>query len=166
MFTCYIGLGSNLEQPRQQIVCAVSELAALTSSRLVRVSSQYRSKPHGPQDQPDYINAVAQLQTSLPALTLLAELQAIELKHKRVRLQHWGPRTLDLDLLLYGQEQIELEQLTVPHAELVNRNFVLVPLFEIAPELTIPGAGSLKGLLTKIDQSGLEIIDLDEHHNT
>jgi 2-amino-4-hydroxy-6-hydroxymethyldihydropteridine diphosphokinase len=165
MFTCYIGLGSNLEQPRQQIACAVSELASLPLSRLVCVSSQYQSKPHGPQNQPDYINAVAELQTSLPALTLLAELQAIESKHKRVRLQHWGPRTLDLDLLLYGDEQIELEQLKVPHAELLNRNFVLIPLYEIAAELTIPGVGSLKDLLTKIDQSGLEIIDLDEHDN-
>lgn len=166
MLTCYIGLGSNLEQPRRQVACAVSELASLTSSRLGRVSSQYRSKPHGPQDQPDYINAVVELQTSLPALRLLFELQAIESRHKRMRLQHWGPRTLDLDLLLYGEEKIALEQLTVPHAELVNRNFVLIPLFEIAPELTIPGAGSVKDLLTKIDKSGLEIIDLDAHHNT
>jgi len=165
MFTCYIGLGSNLEQPRQQVAHAVAELASLSLSRLVCVSSQYRSKPHGPQDQPDYINAVAELETSLPALELLAELQAIESKHKRVRSQHWGPRTLDLDLLLYGEEQIELEQLKVPHAEMTNRNFVLIPLYEIAAELTIPGAGKLKDLLTKIDQSGLEIIAVDECDN-
>ncbi len=162
MVACFIGLGSNLQQPRQQIACAISELRSLTSSRLLSVSSLYKSKPVGPQDQPDYINAVAALETSLPALTLLDHMQIIESKHKRLRLQHWGPRTLDLDLLLYGDEQIEHEHLTVPHPEMRNRNFVLLPLFEIAPELIIPGCGSLEYLLTQVDQSGLQKIDADE----
>lgn len=162
MFSCYIGLGSNLERPRQQIVRAISELDSLTSSRLVCVSSLYQSKALGPQDQPDYINAVAELETSLPALTLLSHMQSIETEHKRVRLQHWGPRTLDLDLLLYGEELIENERLKVPHREMSNRNFVLVPMFEIAPELIIPGVGSLKDLVAGIDRSGLEKLELDE----
>jgi 2-amino-4-hydroxy-6-hydroxymethyldihydropteridine diphosphokinase len=89
-------------------------------------------------------------------------MQAIELEHKRVRSEHWGPRTLDLDLLLYGQEKIALEQLKVPHPEMSRRNFVLCPLFEIAPELEIPGLGSLTYLLSQLDRSGLEKLDSDD----
>jgi 2-amino-4-hydroxy-6-hydroxymethyldihydropteridine diphosphokinase len=159
MFSCYVGLGSNLEQPRQQIVRAISELNALASSRLVCVSSLYQSKPLGPQDQPDYINAVAELETGLPALTLLSHMQTIESEHKRVKNQRWGPRTLDLDILLYGDEQMEHEQLTVPHPQMAKRDFVLVPLYEIAPELIIPGVGKLKDLLTELEPSGLEKLD-------
>ncbi|MBT7950610.1 MAG: 2-amino-4-hydroxy-6-hydroxymethyldihydropteridine diphosphokinase [Gammaproteobacteria bacterium] len=162
MVPCFIGLGSNLEQPRQQLVRAFSELALLTSSKLITKSSLYISKPLGPQDQPDYINAVAELETSLPALTLLSSMQAIESEHQRVRTEHWGPRTLDLDLLLYGQETISVEQLKVPHPEMVRRNFVLYPLFEIAPDLNIPGLGSLKNLLTKLDDSDLQKLEPDE----
>jgi 2-amino-4-hydroxy-6-hydroxymethyldihydropteridine diphosphokinase len=162
MVRCFIGLGSNLEQPRQQLVRAFSELASLTSSKLTSKSSLYTSKPLGPQDQPDYINAVAELETSLPALTLLSSMQAIESEHQRVRKEHWGPRTLDLDLLLYGQETISVEQLIVPHPEMVKRNFVLYPLFEIAPELNIPGLGSLQNLLAKFEDSDLQKLNPDE----
>jgi len=162
MVACFIGLGSNLHQPRQHIARAISELRSLTSSKMLNVSSLYESKPVGPENQPDYINAVVELETSLPALALLAHMQIIESQHKRLRLQHWGPRTLDLDLLLYGEEQIDLEPLTVPHPEMHNRSFVLVPLFEIAPKLTIPECGSLEDLLSQVDQSGLHKIAADE----
>ncbi len=169
MLRCYVGLGSNLEGPRQQIVRAISELGALGSSRLVNVSSLYSSKPLGPQDQPDFVNAVAELETSLPALTLFARLQNIESGHQRVKQQHWGPRTLDLDLLLYGEEQFAYEHLQVPHPEIINRNFVLIPLYEIAPELTIPGMGKIEDLVKQVENSGLEIIDANrcqqECHN-
>jgi len=162
MPVCYIGLGSNLEQPRQQIVDAISALASLESSALTGVSSLYRSHPLGPQDQPNYINAVVELKTSLSALALLSQLQAIESEHERVRVQHWGPRTLDLDLLLYGEEEISHERLQVPHPELANRNFVLIPLYEIVADMTIPGAGKLKDLVVKMDRSGLQKLQPDE----
>lgn len=162
MVRCFIGLGSNLGQPRQQLVRALSELASLKSSKLISKSTLYISKPLGPQDQPDYINAVAELETSLSALTLLSNMQAIETEHQRVRTEHWGPRTLDLDLLLYGQEKISVEQLKVPHPEMAGRNFVLYPLSEIAPDLIIPGLGRLKNLLAKLDDSNLQKLDPDE----
>ncbi|MFT5131951.1 MAG: 2-amino-4-hydroxy-6-hydroxymethyldihydropteridine diphosphokinase [Gammaproteobacteria bacterium] len=165
MLSCYIGLGSNIEQPRQQIIRAIAELSTLKSSKLLCVSSLYQSKPLGPQDQPDYVNAVAKLETSLPAGNLLALLQDIELAHDRVRGEHWGPRTLDLDLLLYGDEQIKSEHLTVPHPEIRNRNFVLIPLSEISAELTIPGMGTLVNMVTQVDRSGLEIITAGDYHD-
>jgi 2-amino-4-hydroxy-6-hydroxymethyldihydropteridine diphosphokinase len=162
MVRCFIGLGSNLEQPRQQIVQAFSEMASITSSKLMCQSSLYTSKPLGPQDQPDYINAVVELETSLSALTLLSNMQAIESEHQRVSTGHWGPRTLDLDLLLYGQEKISHERLKVPHPEMAMRNFVLYPLFELAPNLIIPGLGSLAYLKAELDDSGLQKLDPDE----
>lgn len=156
MVRCFIGLGSNLEQPKRQILSAFSELDALECSSLVNKSSLYASKPLGPQDQPDYINAVAELETSLPALTLLASMQAIENEHQRVRKEHWGPRTLDLDLLLYGEEIISLPNLIVPHPELANRNFVVYPLYEIATDVLVPGLSAIQGLVSELDSSGLE----------
>ena len=161
MTRCFIGLGSNLEQPKEQVLSAFSELDALVSSNLVNKSSLYASKPLGPQDQPDYINAVAELETSLPALTLLAQMQAIENEHQRVRKEHWGPRTLDLDLLLYGEEIISLQSLTVPHPELGNRNFVVYPLYEIAPDVLIPGLSGIEDLISELDSSGLEKLQTD-----
>lgn len=162
MFTCYIGLGSNLEQPRRQVVAALAELGSLAGSTVPAVSSLYRSKALGPRQQPDFINAVAQLVTGLPALTLLSELQAIEAAHRRVRRERWGPRTLDLDILLYGDEKITGNDLVVPHPEMKNRAFVLIPLYEIAPQLTIPGLGKLADLLAATDREGLVKIAADE----
>ena len=156
MVRCFIGLGSNLEQPKRQILSAFSELDALECSSLMNKSSLYASKPLGPQDQPDYINAVAELETSLSALTLLASMQAIENEHQRVRKEHWGPRTLDLDLLLYGEEIISLPNLIVPHPELANRNFVVYPLYEIAADVLVPGLSAIQGLVSELDSSGLE----------
>ena len=165
MISCYVGLGSNIEEPRQQIVKAISELRSLASSRLLCTSSLYLSKPLGPQDQPDFVNAVVELETTLSALDLLSRLQNIESQHKRVRKERWGPRTLDLDLLLYGEEKIEDERLKVPHPEILNRNFVLIPLYEIAPELTIAGMGKIEDLVKRVDQSGLVIISANECHH-
>ncbi len=151
-----------MDKPGQQITRAISELESLESSNMLRVSSLYKSKPHGPQDQPDYINAVLELETSLPAFTLLSHMQAIELNHKRVKERHWGPRTLDLDLLFYGQEHIEEENLKVPHPEMKKRNFVLYPLYEIAPELTIENWGRLENLVAQLDSTGLDKLDTNE----
>jgi len=153
----YIGLGSNLDDPEVQIKIALQQLA--DAGRLLQASSLYRSPPMGPQDQPDYINAVARLRTTLSADKLLTVLQAIEQQHARVRGRHWGPRTLDLDLLLYDQERIDSARLTVPHPGLSRRSFVLYPLAEIAPELVIPGQGALQTLLAHCPESGLMKLD-------
>ncbi|MGH1432770.1 MAG: 2-amino-4-hydroxy-6-hydroxymethyldihydropteridine diphosphokinase [Neptuniibacter sp.] len=144
---CYIGLGSNLEDPVWQVQTALKELSKLNQCSLVRTSSLYRSAPVGPQDQPDFINAVAALDTTLEAHTLLDQLQALEQSHRRVRERHWGPRTLDLDLLLFGTEQISTERLTVPHTFMHERSFVLYPLHEISPELIFPDDTLLSQLL-------------------
>ncbi len=158
MTTCYIGLGSNLDDPRQQVQKALESLASMDGVEQLQCSSIYRSAPLGPQDQPDFINAVARLECELEALDLLHALQDIENQHGRVRKQHWGPRTLDLDVLLYGAEEIDHEELKVPHPEIPRRNFVLIPLYEIAPQLTIPGMGDLAKLLQHVSSEGLERI--------
>ncbi len=159
MVTAYIGLGSNLADPQARLRRAFAELAQLPQSQLRVRSSLYRSAPMGPQDQPDYLNAVAALETALPPLALLAELQAMEAAHQRVRGERWGPRTLDLDLLLYADQTIDLPTLTVPHPGLYERNFVLYPLAEIAPGLVIPGVGVLDELLTRCERGSLIVIE-------
>ena len=136
--TAYIGLGSNLSNPLQQVKLAIAELSVLPQTRLLAQSRLYRTRPMGPQDQPDYINAVVGLATRLPAEKLLGELQRLELSHGRERVLHWGPRTLDLDMLLYGQQVIATESLQVPHPGLLARSFVVQPLLEIAPDLVLP----------------------------
>ncbi len=156
--TAYVGLGSNLEQPLQQVKGALKALQCLRESRLVKASSLYRSEPVGPAGQPDYINAVAQLSTQLTPESLLDELQSLEKQHGRVRNGvRWGPRPLDLDLLLYGQETIDTDRLKVPHPYLAERGFVLYPLSEIAPgTLQVPGKGRLADLLKSISEDGIE----------
>ena len=153
----YIGLGSNLQQPAEQVRQALRELASLPQTRCVNHSSLFRSDPVGPQDQPDYVNAVAQLQTGLTPALLLDQLQALEQRHRRVRTgQRWGPRTLDLDLLLYGQQRIDSPRLTVPHPRLSERAFVLYPLAQLAPpDLQIPGVGTLGEQLQKVSDAGI-----------
>lgn len=146
MTQAYIGLGSNLASPARQLWHALHALAALPGSRLLGSSSFYASKPMGPQDQPDYINAVALLDTHLAPLALLDALQGIEQRQGRVRLRRWGERTLDLDLLLYGQEPIEHPRLQVPHPGLKEREFVIVPLLELTPELVLPDRQPLAAL--------------------
>lgn len=149
MKTCYIGIGSNLEQPVEKARQAIAALKLLPNSQLVAVSPLYCSKPMGPADQPDYINAVAAITTSLAPLALLDQLQRIEQEKGRLRkAQRWGPRTLDLDLLLYGNDIIENERLTVPHYGIKQREFVLYPLSDIAPSLILP-CGELLSILVK-----------------
>jgi 2-amino-4-hydroxy-6-hydroxymethyldihydropteridine diphosphokinase len=154
----YVGLGSNLDDPVGQVTTALLELGRLHSTRCVRHSSLYRTRPLGPQDQPDYINAVAQLETGLAPEPLLDALQGLELRHRRVRQgPRWGPRTLDLDLLLYDQQRVASERLVVPHPEMTRRAFVLLPLAEVAPEgLEIPGYASLVQCLTRIAHDGVQ----------
>lgn len=143
----YIGIGSNLETPVDQVQQAIHELSNLPHCQLVKASSLYASKPMVPQDQPDYINAVVHLETDLEPIALLNALQELEHLHRRVRKQHWGPRTLDLDMLLYNQETINHARLQVPHPGLTQRNFVLYPLAEINSQLSLPNGTSLQQLL-------------------
>jgi len=157
--SAYIGLGSNLDDPETQLRQAFAELAAIASTQLVARSPLYRSDPVGPPGQPDYINAVARLDTELAAEVLLDALQTIEQAHHRQRAIHWGPRTLDLDLLLYGDSVIDTERLCVPHPHLAERAFVLYPLADIAPGLQVPGQGSLAQLLAACPPRGLERLD-------
>lgn len=160
--TAYIGMGSNLSHPRQQIERALEALASVPATRLMDQSSLYRSEPMGPIDQPDFINAVAKLETQLSPYDLLTALQEIENSQGRVRTnERWGPRTLDLDLLLYSDQVIADDRLVVPHSGLGERNFVLYPLHEIAGgELEIPGLGMLSQLLQDCPQNGLELVDI------
>jgi 2-amino-4-hydroxy-6-hydroxymethyldihydropteridine diphosphokinase len=159
MHSCYIALGSNLENPLAQIKSAFNALQSLPNCRVTQQSSLYRSAPMGPQEQPDYINAVIQLDTSLSPDALLQALQALEQAQGRQRNLHWGPRTLDLDILLYGQLQLQSESLTIPHPGLYLRNFVLYPLAEIAPKLIFPDGSRLADRLSQCDRSGLEKLD-------
>ena len=154
--TVYVGLGSNLDNPQQQVSSAIKALAGLPQCDLVATSGLYRSAPMGPQDQADFVNAVAALQTSLPAHELLRQLQGLEQRHQRVRERRWGPRTLDLDLLLYGDERIQSDELIVPHPGLGERNFVLIPLYEIAPNLTLPDNRRLADLVRCCSADGLQ----------
>ncbi|MDD8059737.1 MULTISPECIES: 2-amino-4-hydroxy-6-hydroxymethyldihydropteridine diphosphokinase [Shewanella] len=144
----YVALGANLANPTQQLDDAVNALTSLAENSSLIVSSYYGSAPMGDVVQPDYVNAVAGFMTSLSPIDLLDALQHIEQQQGRVRLQHWGPRTLDLDLLLYGQQQISLPRLTVPHYGMKQRSFVLIPLADIAPTLTLPCNTSLESLIS------------------
>lgn len=154
----YIGLGSNLAEPRQQLRGALGALARIPGSQLAAVSSLYLSDPLGPPDQPRYNNAVAALDTSLSPLTLLDALQAIEQAQGRERkAERWGPRTLDLDILLFGNRLISEPRLTVPHYHMHARAFVLYPLAEIAPaELELPDNRTLAALIEACPFVGLE----------
>jgi len=157
MALAYIGLGANLDQPQQQLKQALRELAHLPESSLVAQSSLYHSKPVGPQDQPDYVNAVALIETELEPLALLDALQQLEQDHGRIRKRHWGERTLDLDIILIDDQIIDSERLQVPHPFAQQRSFVLFPLSEINPRLTFPNGMSLEQLLTELDNDLIRI---------
>lgn len=139
--TCYLGLGSNLENeidsPINHLKRAFATIQADDNTRQVRISSLYASAPMGPQDQPDFVNAVVSLETTLSAYQLLIFCQQLEQQARREKLRRWGERSLDVDILLYGQQHLSEPQLTIPHAGIAERNFVLVPLRELAPELWI-----------------------------
>lgn len=139
----YLGLGSNLDNPITQVRSALSALNHLPHTTVVAISSLYRSKPLAQMVQPDYVNAVVALQTQLSPFELLLECQQIERQQGRVRHQRWGSRTIDLDVLLYGDEIIQSDRLTIPHPGIPLREFVLYPLAELNSELVIPGVGPL-----------------------
>ena len=148
MTIAYIAIGSNLASPLEQVNAAVKALGEIPQSKILAVSSFYRPPPLGPQDQPDYLNAAVALETSLTPEELLNHTQRIELQQGRVRkAERWGPRTLDLDIMLFGNEVINTERLIVPHYDMKNRGFMLWPLFEIAPELVFPDGTVLDNLL-------------------
>ena len=144
----YIGIGSNLDNPVAQVKDAFEELGYLPDSIIFAKSSLYGCKPMGPSDQPDYVNAVAALDTLLSAEDLFRELVKIEDMQGRTRDgEKWGPRVLDLDLLLYGKKKISKKDLIVPHPGMHERDFVIIPLAEVAGNISIPGLGKLGGLL-------------------
>lgn len=156
MVIAYIGLGSNLSGPIKQVQAAISEIEKIPQSQVSKVSSIYLSKPMGPQDQDDYINAVLALETSLSAIELLDALQAIENEAGRVRKENrWGARILDLDIILFGNEIINNARLTIPHYGMTEREFVLLPLTEISPKLTLPSGESVKLLSQNIANNGI-----------
>jgi 2-amino-4-hydroxy-6-hydroxymethyldihydropteridine diphosphokinase len=154
--TAFIALGSNLEDPAAQVKAGFAALAALPATRLTAQSALYRSAPAGYADQPDFINAVAAIETALTPRALLDALLAIEHSHGRVREFLNAPRTLDLDVLLYGDRQWHEHGLTIPHPRMHERAFVLLPLAEIAPRCVIPGRGRVSELLRAIDASGVK----------
>jgi len=153
--TAFVALGSNLEDPPAQIRAALREIGALPGTRVVRASSLYRSAPAGYTDQPDFVNAVSQVETELAPRALLDGLLAIERGHGRVRAFANAPRTLDLDILLYAKLVVHEPGLAIPHPRLHQRAFVVVPLAEIAPELEIPGHGRARDLISKVDAASL-----------
>lgn len=138
MAIAYIGLGANIDSPKEQIVTALHTINSLETTQLIDWSSLYQSKPLGPDDQPDYTNAVAAIDTRLSSMQLLDALQNIEKQQGRVKYRHWGERCIDLDILLFGTETLSSERLNIPHHELKNRSFVVQPLLEIAPDLALP----------------------------
>jgi 2-amino-4-hydroxy-6-hydroxymethyldihydropteridine diphosphokinase len=153
----YVALGSNLDDPAERVLEALDRLRVLAGTRLVARSSLWSSRPLGPQDQPDFVNAVAGLLTGLPAAALLGELKAVERDMGRsLPGTRWGPRIIDLDLLAYGTETASTPGLSVPHPGVQERDFVLYPLAEIAPELWIPGAGRVRTLAARVEDRGLE----------
>jgi 2-amino-4-hydroxy-6-hydroxymethyldihydropteridine diphosphokinase len=152
----FVGLGSNLGEPESQVQQAFQSLDAIPHTRVVKRSSLYRSEPQGYAEQPRFVNAVAQLETGLPAERLLAELHAIEARQGRSRSFPNAPRTLDLDLLLFGKAVIDTEKLKVPHPRMHERAFVLLPLVEIAQDVAIPGRGSARAFLEKCKDQGVE----------
>ncbi|WOX06524.1 2-amino-4-hydroxy-6-hydroxymethyldihydropteridine diphosphokinase [Microbulbifer pacificus] len=149
MTRCYIGLGSNLADPAAQLRSAVARMHEIPQTEVCGCSSFYASAPIGPGEQPDYVNAVACLDTQLTAEALLDALQGIENLHGRERSLRWGARTLDLDVLLYGNDTLDTVRLIVPHPRMAERNFVLEPLAELAPDLTMPDGTPLQTLLAQ-----------------
>ncbi len=162
MALAYIALGSNLGEPLLQLESACRALDAIPRCRLQARSSPWRSRPVGPQDQPHFVNAVVGLDTELPPLALLDALQTVEADHgrRREKEQRWGPRMLDLDLLLMGSLRLRERRLTLPHPRMAERHFVLVPLAEIAsPDLSIPGQGRLETLLAALGAHDMERLE-------
>lgn len=160
MDLCYIALGSNLDQPLAQVTLALKEIAELPETTLQAASPWYQSVAIGPGQQPDYLNGVAEIKSALAPLELLSALQHIEQLHRRQRLQRWGPRTLDLDILLYGDQRIDLPQLQIPHPRMLERSFVVYPLYDLAPLLQLPDGTPLKHHRQSLSHKGLRLATL------
>ena len=158
MTVAYVGLGANLGDPRRQLEAAIDQLKKLPDTDFVLVSGFYRSAPLGYVDQPDFLNAVAMLDTTLPAEQLLENLQKIERQQGRERPFPSAPRTLDLDLLLYGSSVLDSPRLTLPHPRMHERAFVLRPLLELDPEISVPGKGKASALLSACGPQKIERI--------
>ncbi|RTE85644.1 MULTISPECIES: 2-amino-4-hydroxy-6-hydroxymethyldihydropteridine diphosphokinase [Gammaproteobacteria] len=158
MAEVFIGIGANLGDPVAQVESALKTLQSHQHIQELQSSSLYASKPMGPQDQPDYVNAVARLSTLLNPHALLDALQGIENDHHRVRKQRWGARTLDLDILYYDDLQCEDDRLTLPHPGVLEREFVLYPLAELSPNFLFPDGNSIENVLAKTPRNGLEKI--------
>ena len=155
----YIGVGSNLQSPARQVETAIGRLAEIRQTRLIRASSMYRSAPFGGIEQPDFVNAVAAVLTRLEPADLMAALHEIEAASGRERDDtRWGPRVLDLDLLAYSEYEIATAELTVPHPGIGERNFVLLPLGEIAPDLVIPGLGRVASIPVNLREPSISRI--------
>lgn len=155
----YVALGSNLDDPRAQVERGFDALAALPRTALRARSRLYRTRPWGVTEQPDFVNAVAALETALAPRDLLEAVLAIESRAGRRRDIRWGPRTLDLDLLLYGNSELHEPGLDIPHPRLHERPFVLMPLADLAPGLEVPGAARVADLLASVDTAGCVLID-------
>lgn len=157
MNKAYLGLGSNIDDPINHVVTAIEEInSQIPCTRLIAKSSIYQSKPHGYLDQPDFINAVVEIHTTLMPKGLLSHCLELESKHERVRRIHWGPRTLDIDILLYENICLTDKQLTIPHPRLHERDFVILPLLEIAPQLSLPNGLSLLKLSDSVKNSSMK----------
>lgn len=156
--SAYIALGSNLMNPSNQIKQALQSLSTHTHIRLIATSPFYASEALGPGEQANYINAVVHVTTDLPARELLSALHKIEDAQGRKRDIHWGPRTLDLDILLFNNDIINTDTLQVPHPRMLERNFVLYPLFDIAPRLVLPSGATIESVLTTMTSSSLECL--------
>ncbi len=145
--TVYIGLGSNIEQPELQIKTAIAGLNNLADTEVIFDSGYYKSKPMGPEDQPDYVNAVVEIETGLSSQELLKNCQSIESQQGRIKTRHWGERTIDLDILLYADEQLETADLILPHPGICQRDFVYMPLLKLNPDVIVPGIGVLSTIV-------------------
>lgn len=152
----YVGVGSNMGDPAAEVRSAIRALGAIDRTRLVSASRLYRTKPFGPVAQGDFINAVAGVLTQLAPQELLAALRGLEAARGRRRGERWGPRILDLDLLVYGAQRVDTPELVVPHPGIAERGFVLAPLADIAPDLQVPGVGRVGALLRALPDTGIE----------
>jgi 2-amino-4-hydroxy-6-hydroxymethyldihydropteridine diphosphokinase len=156
----YVAIGANLDDPEKRVREAFTSLAGLPDTRLIARSKLYRSRPLGPTDQPDFVNAAAGMLTRLSAHELLAQLKSLEQSLGRTTpIVRWGPRRIDFDLSVFGSQQIQSETLTVPHPGVPVRNFVLYPLLDIAPDLAVPGLGRIRDLAARISAEGLSALD-------
>ena len=156
---CTIALGSNLQDPMQQVLQAIEHINQLPQTTVVTVSNWYQSKAVGPGEQADYINGAVEISTSLEPQALLKQLQSIEDKQQRVRSIRWGARTLDLDILLYGDRIVNEANLVIPHPRMLERNFVIYPLYDLNPERLLPDGQTITDCKNKLSNNGLCLVD-------